>query len=119
MEEDRAEPPTPLHAVGTWKQISSSSAASQVRLLDCCIHAFAATFGMQDGRAQDRALRALGGLLPASLLQSTRSLSATATSLIAENEKQKPRVSTMHFVLRFLCNATILFINKFLEQEVN
>lgn len=93
-EEDRTDAPTPLHAVGTWKQPSSSSRASQVRLLDAAIHSFAATFGMQDGRAQDRASRALGNLLPATLLQSARSLTVTASSLITESEKQKPRVST-------------------------
>ena len=91
-EEDRTDAPTPLHAVGTWKQPSSSSAASQVRLLDAAIHTFAATFGMQDGRAQDKASRALGNLLPASLLQSAKSLSVTASSLITENEKKKPKV---------------------------
>ena len=91
-EEDRTDAPTPLHAVGTWKQPSSSSAASQVRLLDAAIHTFAATFGMQDGRAQDKASRALGTLLPASLLQSAKSLSVTASSLITENEKKKPKV---------------------------
>lgn len=92
-EEDRTDAPTPLHAVGTWKQPSSSSAASQVRLLDAAIHTFAATFGMQDGRAQDKASRSLGNLLPASLLQSAKSLSVTASSLITENEKRKSKVS--------------------------
>jgi len=90
-EEDRTAAPTPLHAVGTWKQPSSPSQASQVRLLDAAIHCFSSTFGMQDGRAQDRASRALGSLLPATLLQSARSLTVTASSLITENEKQKPR----------------------------
>ena len=98
-EEDRTDAPTPLHAVGTWKQPSSSSKASQVRLLDAAIHSFAATFGLQDGRAQDRASRALGSLLPATLLQSARSLTVTASSLITENEKQKPRVSIMHSIV--------------------
>ena len=101
-EEDRTDAPTPLHAVGTWKQPSSSSAASQVRLLDAAIHTFAATFGMQDGRAQDKASRALGNLLPASLLQSAKSLSVTASSLITENEKKKPKVS-IEFVAALLC----------------
>lgn len=101
-EEDRTDAPTPLHAVGTWKQPSSSSVASQVRLLDAAIHTFAATFGMQDGRAQDKASRALSKLLPASLLQSAKSLSVTASSLITENEKKKPKV---RIVFVALCSA--------------
>ena len=88
-EEDRSDPPTPLHAVGTWKQPSSSSAASQVRLLDAAIHLFAATFGMQNSRAQEKAVRSLEGLLPTNLLQSARSLNV-ASSLITENDR-RPR----------------------------
>ena len=40
--------PTPLHQVGTWRRPLDPTAVSRVRLLDCSIHLFAATFGLQD-----------------------------------------------------------------------
>ena len=55
--------PTVLHEVGEWKQPPSPSFSSKIRLMNAAIHVFAATFGMQDGHQQSKAINMLGGLI--------------------------------------------------------
>ena len=86
-EEDRSDFPTPLHGVGTWKQPLSPSSTSRIRLIDAAIHTFAATFGMQDGRSQETAMKMLQAMLPAPAVQNSRGF-GVSSSLIADNEKK-------------------------------
>jgi hypothetical protein len=55
--------PTVLHEVGEWKQPPPPSCSSKIRLMNGAIHVFAATFGMQDGHQQSKAINMLGGLI--------------------------------------------------------
>uniref|UniRef100_A0A7S1Z2J4 Uncharacterized protein n=1 Tax=Ditylum brightwellii TaxID=49249 RepID=A0A7S1Z2J4_9STRA len=87
-QEERSNPPTPLHEVGTWKEPSSPATASKIRLLDAAIHAFAATFGMQDGRTQERAILMLEELLMASFNQGSRTFGGMRPTLLIENESK-------------------------------
>lgn len=82
--------PTPLHEVGTWRSPLDPTGASKVRLLDSSIHAFAATFGLQDGHTQHDALKMLENLY---VFQQTEKANRfhVGSSLIAESQgKVKP-----------------------------
>ncbi|MGH7974619.1 MAG: hypothetical protein ACREBR_03770 [bacterium] len=68
-EGEQTVPPTPLHEVGTWRRPPVPSFASKIRLLGAAIHAFAGTFGLQDGRKQEKAMIMLQTLLPRSRLK--------------------------------------------------
>ena len=74
--------PTALHEVGTWRAPSDPIGTSKVRLLDSCIHAFAATFGLQDGHTQSEALRMLESLHTSNQVEKSKVFS----SLIAESQ---------------------------------
>ena len=79
-------PPTPMHAAGNWKAPPSPFGSSSVRLIDSCIHVFAALFGLQDSKNQVKAITLLSTMLPAgfsggkSSFNPTASLSNTFTS---------------------------------------
>ena len=83
-------PPTPMHAAGNWKAPPLPFGSSSVRLMDSCIHMFAALFGLQDSKNQVKAITLLSSILPAGLqtakssFNPTASLSSTFTS---ETEK--------------------------------
>jgi hypothetical protein len=74
--------PTALHEVGTWRAPSDPIGTSKVRLLDSSIHAFAATFGLQDGHTQSEALRMLESLSTSNQVEKSKVFS----SLIAESQ---------------------------------
>jgi len=81
--------PTPLHEVGTWREPVDPTGTSKVRLLDCSIHVFAATFGLQDGQTQTKALRMLENLYV--LTQTEKSNRFNASLMIMESQgKVKP-----------------------------
>ncbi|GMI28505.1 hypothetical protein TeGR_g9789 [Tetraparma gracilis] len=61
---DHVPPPTPMHAAGNWKAPPLPFASSSTRLIDACVHMFAALFGLQDDSNQNSAVNALLGLLP-------------------------------------------------------
>jgi len=58
-------PPTPMHAAGHWKAPPSPYASSSIRLMDACVHMYAALFGLQDDSNQNAAINTLQSLLPA------------------------------------------------------
>ncbi|GMH75493.1 hypothetical protein TL16_g06779 [Triparma laevis f. inornata] len=86
-------PPTPMHAAGNWKPPPSPFGSSSIRLMDCCIHMFAALFGLQDSENQVKAVTLLSTLLPAAFQSSkssfnpTASISNTFTSEAEKNAK--------------------------------
>jgi len=85
--------PTPLHGVGTWREPLDPTGSSKVRLLDSSIHVFAATFGLQDGQTQAKALRMLESMYTSSQMEKEKlNRFAVGTTLISESQgKVKPR----------------------------
>ncbi|KAL7470326.1 hypothetical protein ACHAXS_010551 [Conticribra weissflogii] len=85
--------PTPLHGVGTWREPFDPTGSSKVRLLDSAIHVFAATFGLQDGHTQAKALRMLELMYTSSQMEKEKlNRFAVGTTLISESQgKVKPR----------------------------
>eukprot|EP00986_Skeletonema_menzelii_P004460 scaffold1524_cov140-Skeletonema_menzelii.AAC.1 len=79
--------PTPLHEVGRWREPLDPIGTSKVRLLDCCIHVFAATFGLQDGQTQAEALQMLESMYNvATQPEKTTNRFNVSSSLIAESQ---------------------------------
>jgi len=78
--------PTPLHEVGRWREPLDPIGTSKVRLLDCCIHVFAATFGLQDGQTQAEALQMLESMYNAAQPEKTTNRFNVSSSLIAESQ---------------------------------
>jgi len=87
-QESLASPPTPLHEVGTWRKPFTASQSSKIRLLDSAIHAFAATFGLQDGQEQERAMFMLQSLLPLSLVEPATRAMEIKSALMSESERR-------------------------------
>jgi hypothetical protein len=84
--------PTPLHEVGRWREPLDPIGTSKVRLLDCSIHVFAATFGLQDGQTQAEALHMLESMYIASQPEKAANRFNVSSSLITESQgKLKPR----------------------------
>jgi hypothetical protein len=83
--------PTPLHEVGRWREPLDPIGTSKVRLLDCCIHVFAATFGLQDGQTQAEALHMLESVYNVAQPEKTTNRFNVSSSLITESQgKLKP-----------------------------
>jgi hypothetical protein len=84
--------PTPLHEVGRWREPNDPIGTSKVRLLDCSIHVFAATFGLQDGQTQAEALHTLESMYISSQTDKATNRFNVSSSLITESQgKLKPR----------------------------
>ena len=88
--------PTPLHEVGTWRMPMDPSYASKVRQVDAAIEAFAATFGLKDGKEQQDAMDMLEALVPPLLTQLARQLGVNA-SLTEQDRRSKVTGKAMFF----------------------
>ena len=105
----KVHPPTPMHAAGNWKPPPTPFGASSIRLMDACIHMFSTLFGLQDSRAQVKAINMLMSLLPSTFFQSksfnpTASLSSTFTSETEKEAKLKYNNRlTVNIVTSLLC----------------
>ena len=84
-------PPTPLHAVGTWRAPIDPSCSSKVRLVDAAIQAFSATFGLKSGKEQQEAMQMLDFLVPSIYTQANRATMGVSTSLAEQDRRAKVR----------------------------
>ena len=78
--------PTPLHEVGRWREPLDPVGTSKVRLIDSCIHVFAATFGLQDGQTQAEALQMLESVHNATQPEKATNRFNVSSSLITESQ---------------------------------
>ena len=95
-------PPTPLHAVGTWRSPIDPSCSSKVRLVDAAIQAFSATFGLKSGKEQQGAMQMLDFLVPSIYTQAARATMGVAASLAEQDRRGKVR-SFVVLLLVALC----------------
>ena len=84
--------PTPLHAVGTWREPLSPSFCSKVRLIDAAVQAFSATFGLKDGKEQHNSMVMLESLVPPLLVQLARAIGVDA-ALVEPDRRSKVRAA--------------------------
>ena len=90
-DESRSPPPTPLHEVGTWRKPFPPACASKVRLVDASVQAFAATFGLKDGKEQQQAMLLLESMVPPFLAQLTHAMGVNS-SLTESDRRSKVRL---------------------------